>query len=90
MIDALCEMNNKGVWVFGSVIDDERGKGMGAVVEYGPARPCLNALVIDHRGETQTPLLFISQSASISSPGGGKRVSLGETGEGIAVHPRGR
>jgi FtsP/CotA-like multicopper oxidase with cupredoxin domain len=36
-IDALCEMKNKGVWVFGSVIDDERGKGMGAVVEYAGA-----------------------------------------------------
>jgi FtsP/CotA-like multicopper oxidase with cupredoxin domain len=36
-IDALCEMKNKGVWVFGSVIDDERSKGMGAVVEYAGA-----------------------------------------------------
>jgi FtsP/CotA-like multicopper oxidase with cupredoxin domain len=36
-IDALCEMKSKGVWVFGSVIDDERAKGMGAVVEYAGA-----------------------------------------------------
>ena len=36
-IDALCEMNQKGVWVFGSMIDDERAQGMGAVVEYAGA-----------------------------------------------------
>lgn len=36
-IDALCEMTNKGVWVFGSMIDDERAMGMGAVVEYAGA-----------------------------------------------------
>jgi FtsP/CotA-like multicopper oxidase with cupredoxin domain len=36
-IDALCEMKQKGVWIFGSVIDDEREKGMGAVVEYAGA-----------------------------------------------------
>jgi FtsP/CotA-like multicopper oxidase with cupredoxin domain len=36
-IDAIAEMKNKGVWVFGSVIDDERAKGMGAVVEYAGA-----------------------------------------------------
>jgi FtsP/CotA-like multicopper oxidase with cupredoxin domain len=36
-VDALCEMNQKGVWIFGSVIDDERAKGMGAVVEYAGA-----------------------------------------------------
>ena len=33
-IDAICEMRNKGVWIFGSVVDDERQKGMGAVIEY--------------------------------------------------------
>lgn len=36
-IDAICEMKNPGVWVFGSVIDDERQKGMGVVVEYAGA-----------------------------------------------------
>jgi FtsP/CotA-like multicopper oxidase with cupredoxin domain len=36
-IDAICEMKNKGVWVFGSVIDGERNMGMGAVVEYAGA-----------------------------------------------------
>lgn len=33
-VDALVEMNNPGVWVFGSTKDDERGMGMGVVVEY--------------------------------------------------------
>ena len=36
-IDAICEMKNKGVWVFGSVIDDERQKGMGVAIEYADA-----------------------------------------------------
>jgi FtsP/CotA-like multicopper oxidase with cupredoxin domain len=33
-IDALVEMNNPGVWILGSVKDDERMMGMGVVVEY--------------------------------------------------------
>ena len=33
-VDAIVEMNNPGVWVLGSVSDDERAKGMGIVVEY--------------------------------------------------------
>jgi len=33
-IDALVEMNNPGVWVFGSAKDEERMMGMGVVVEY--------------------------------------------------------
>jgi FtsP/CotA-like multicopper oxidase with cupredoxin domain len=33
-IDALVEMNNPGVWVFGSTKDEERTSGMGIVVEY--------------------------------------------------------
>ena len=33
-VDAIVEMNNPGVWVFGSVKDDERKMGMGVVVEY--------------------------------------------------------
>ena len=33
-IDAIVEMKNPGVWVFGSLNDDERKMGMGVVVEY--------------------------------------------------------
>jgi FtsP/CotA-like multicopper oxidase with cupredoxin domain len=33
-VDAVVEMNQPGVWVFGSAKDDERQKGMGVVVEY--------------------------------------------------------
>jgi FtsP/CotA-like multicopper oxidase with cupredoxin domain len=33
-VDALVEMNNPGVWVFGSTDDEERTTGMGIVVEY--------------------------------------------------------
>jgi FtsP/CotA-like multicopper oxidase with cupredoxin domain len=33
-VDAIVEMNNPGVWIFGSTNDAERTKGMGIVVEY--------------------------------------------------------
>jgi FtsP/CotA-like multicopper oxidase with cupredoxin domain len=33
-IDAIVEMKNPGIWVFGSLNNDERGMGMGVVVEY--------------------------------------------------------
>ena len=33
-IDAIVEMKQPGVWVFGSVEDDMRGMGMGVVIEY--------------------------------------------------------
>jgi FtsP/CotA-like multicopper oxidase with cupredoxin domain len=36
-IDAVVEMNNPGVWVFGSVKDGERASGMGIVIEYSNA-----------------------------------------------------
>ncbi len=32
--DVIVEMNNPGVWVFGSTDDDDRNMGMGVVVEY--------------------------------------------------------
>jgi FtsP/CotA-like multicopper oxidase with cupredoxin domain len=32
--DVIVEMNNPGVWVFGSTDDMDRGMGMGAVIEY--------------------------------------------------------
>jgi FtsP/CotA-like multicopper oxidase with cupredoxin domain len=36
-IDAIVEMNNPGVWVFGSIKDDERSSGLGIVIEYANA-----------------------------------------------------
>lgn len=33
-VDAVVEMNNPGVWILGSVRDDDRAKGLGIVVEY--------------------------------------------------------
>ena len=33
-IDALVEMNNPGVWILGTPMDDDRKNGMGIVVEY--------------------------------------------------------
>ena len=33
-VDAIVEMKNPGVWIFGAVEDEERKLGMGAVVEY--------------------------------------------------------
>ncbi len=41
-VSAIVEMNHPGVWVLGDLDDDDRGHGMGTVVEYagasGPAR----------------------------------------------------
>ena len=37
-ISAVVEMNNPGVWVLGDLADDDRGRGMGIVVEYAGAR----------------------------------------------------
>ena len=34
-ISALVEMNHPGVWVMGDLADDDRGRGMGIVIEYG-------------------------------------------------------
>jgi hypothetical protein len=36
-IDAVVEMNNPEVWVFGSIKDDERSSGLGIVIEYANA-----------------------------------------------------
>ena len=36
-IDAVVEMNSPGVWIFGSIKDDERSSGLGIVVEYANA-----------------------------------------------------
>ncbi|MGP0092922.1 MAG: multicopper oxidase family protein [Xanthobacteraceae bacterium] len=36
--DAVVEMNRPGIWVLGAVNDEDRGKGLGAVVEYASER----------------------------------------------------
>jgi FtsP/CotA-like multicopper oxidase with cupredoxin domain len=33
-VDAIVEMNQPGIWIFGSTADDERAMGMGIIVEY--------------------------------------------------------
>ncbi len=33
-VSAIVEMNNPGVWILGDLSDDDRGRGMGIVVEY--------------------------------------------------------
>lgn len=37
-VDAIVEMNNPGVWIFGAVADDVRRSGMGILVEYANRR----------------------------------------------------
>ena len=37
-ISAIVEMNHPGVWVMGDLADDDRGHGMGIVVEYARAK----------------------------------------------------
>jgi hypothetical protein len=36
--DVIVELNNPGVWVFGSTDDDDRTLGMGIVIEYANRR----------------------------------------------------
>jgi hypothetical protein len=36
-VSAIVEMNRPGVWVLGDTADDDRGNGMGVVVEYAGA-----------------------------------------------------
>jgi FtsP/CotA-like multicopper oxidase with cupredoxin domain len=36
--DAIVEMNNPGVWIFGGIKEDDRKMGLGTVVEYANAR----------------------------------------------------
>ena len=33
-VDAVVEMNQPGVWILGSIDDEERQRGMGVVIEY--------------------------------------------------------
>lgn len=37
-VSAIVEMNHPGVWILGDLADDDRGHGMGAVVEYAGQR----------------------------------------------------
>jgi hypothetical protein len=37
-ISAIVTMNHPGIWVLGDLADDDRGHGMGVVVEYGGAK----------------------------------------------------
>ncbi len=37
-ISAIVEMNHPGVWIMGDLADDDRGHGMGIVVEYGGSK----------------------------------------------------
>jgi len=37
-VDAVVEMNQPGIWIFGSTDDDERAMGMGVIVEYAGQR----------------------------------------------------
>lgn len=37
-IDAIVEMKQPGIWIFGSTSEDERQKGMGVVIEYAGAK----------------------------------------------------
>ncbi|HLG89296.1 MAG TPA: multicopper oxidase domain-containing protein [Alphaproteobacteria bacterium] len=36
-VSAIVEMNNPGIWVMGDIIDEDRNRGMGIVVEYAGA-----------------------------------------------------
>jgi FtsP/CotA-like multicopper oxidase with cupredoxin domain len=62
--DVIVEMNNPGVWIFGST-DDDRNMGMGVVVEYadrrgephwtGPTKPNWDYTVFGRSGPAAAP-----------------------------------
>jgi len=51
-IDAIVEMKQPGVWVFGSTEDDMRGMGMGVVIEYAGqhGKPQWSEASVEHLG----------------------------------------
>ncbi len=70
-IDALVEMNNPGVWVFGSINDNERSSGMGIVVEYANASGDAQWRPVDKTGMPMWDYLKFGASAPPREPDGG-------------------
>ncbi|MDB5531930.1 MAG: multicopper oxidase, type 3 [Hyphomicrobiales bacterium] len=64
-IDAIVEMNNPGIWVFGSTKDQERQSGMGIVVEYADAA---GAPAWDMPPMTKWDYLIFGSQSSASAP----------------------
>jgi FtsP/CotA-like multicopper oxidase with cupredoxin domain len=64
-VDAIVEMTQPGVWIFGTTIDDDRNSGMGAVVEYAnqhkqpqwvaPLKPVWDYTVFGRAGTQPAP-----------------------------------
>lgn len=69
-IDALVEMNNPGVWVFGSIKDDERASGMGIVVEYANASGDAQWRLIEKAGMPMWDYLRFGKNTVAAPPDG--------------------
>lgn len=64
-VDAIVEMAQPGVWIFGTTIDDDRNSGMGVVVEYAnqhkqpqwvaPLRPVWDYTIFGRTGTQPAP-----------------------------------
>ena len=69
-IDAVVEMNNPGVWVFGSVNEDERASGMGIVIEYSNASGEAQWLPLEKTGMPMWDYLKFGTSKPVRDPDG--------------------
>ena len=67
-IDAIVEMNNPGVWVFGSTDDKERASGMGVVVEYADASGDAQWQPMKTNGMAMWDYLKFGTTAPVISP----------------------
>jgi FtsP/CotA-like multicopper oxidase with cupredoxin domain len=67
-IDAIVEMNNPGVWVFGSIDNKERASGMGVVVEYANASGEAQWQSMKTDGMTMWDYLKFGATAPAASP----------------------
>jgi FtsP/CotA-like multicopper oxidase with cupredoxin domain len=69
-IDAVIEMNSPGVWVFGSIKDDERSSGLGIVIEYANATGDAQWWPMEKAGMAMWDYLAFGASASTPSVDG--------------------
>lgn len=67
-IDAIVEMNNPGVWILGSINNEERTSSMGVVVEYANATGEAQWQPMKIDGMAMWDYLLFGASAPVASP----------------------
>jgi FtsP/CotA-like multicopper oxidase with cupredoxin domain len=65
-VSAIVEMQHPGIWVLGDLSDDDRGRGMGVVVEYAGARG--NPRWVQPKAATWDYARFAKTGASAATP----------------------